>query len=89
MNNRPEANKCNLSTKLQRYDKFGQSFKFLIDDGKDALPSKIGTLCSFLLTFAMVAYTGYKIYILEGKKSIDIIQAVQENYFDDSHVFGL
>ena len=26
--------------------------------------------------------------MLEGKKSIDIIQAVQENYFDESYVFS-
>ena len=36
----------------------------------------------------MLTYTGYKISILEGKQSIDIVQAVRENYFDDSHVFG-
>ena len=47
----------------------------------------MGALCSLLLLVIMLAYTGYKIYILEGKKSIDIIQAVQENYFDDSHEF--
>ena len=36
----------------------------------------------------MIAYAGYKISVLEGKKSIDIVQAVQENYFDDSYVFS-
>ena len=36
----------------------------------------------------MLTYTGYKVYILESKKSIDIVQAVKEDHFDDSHVFG-
>ena len=33
-------------------------------------------------------YARYKISVLERKKSIDIIHAVQENYFDDSYVFS-
>ena len=36
----------------------------------------------------MIAYAGYKISVIEGKKSINIIQAVQENNFDDSYVFS-
>ena len=60
----------------------------LIDEGRDALPSKIGALCSLLLLVVMVTYTGYKIYILEGRKSIDIISAVKENYFNNENKFG-
>ena len=60
----------------------------LLDQGKSSLPSKMGTLCSFLLLVAMLAYTSYKMYILEGKKSINIVQAVKENHFDDTHKFG-
>ena len=52
------------------------------------MPSKVGAFCSLLLLIVMVVYTGYKISILSGKKSIDIIQAVKENHFDDSHVFS-
>ena len=40
-----------------------------------------------MLFVVMIVYTGYKISILNGKKSINIIQAVKENHFDDSHVF--
>ena len=36
----------------------------------------------------MMAFTGYKISILSDKKNIDIVQAVKENHFDDSHVFS-
>ena len=58
-----------------------------LDAGQDVLPSKIGALCSILLFVVMIVYTGYKISILDGKKSIDIIQAVKENHFDDNHIF--
>ena len=60
----------------------------LIDEGKDVLPSKMGALCSIMLLILMLIYTGYKTSILEGKKDIDIVQAIKENHFDDSHLFG-
>ena len=83
-----KAKKSNFGEKLQKYDQFGQSFTFLIDEGRDALPSKIGAICSILLFVVVLAYTVYKISVLEGKTSIDILQAVKENHFDDSYVFG-
>ena len=54
----------------------------------DALPSKLGSICSLALTMILLFYTVYKSIILEGRKSIDIVQAVKEDHFDDSHVFG-
>ena len=60
-----------------------------LDKGQDALTSKVGALCSLLLFVVMIVYTGYKISIMNGKKNIDIIQAVKENHFDESHVFGV
>ena len=41
-----------------------------------------------MLKVILVVYAGYKFSILEGRKSIDIIQAVLENHFDESHIFG-
>ena len=79
--------KCNLGEKLERYDQFGQTFTVLIDDGRDALPSKIGVLCSILLFIVMLSYTSYKINRLSGKKSIDIVQAVKEFHFEDDNKF--
>lgn len=58
-----------------------------IDEGKEVLPSKIGALCSFLLFLILLAFSSYKVYILQGKKSIDIVQAVKENHFDHNFVF--
>ena len=84
-----EARKNNsFGQQLQRYDQFGQSFRLLIDEGSNTLPSKMGALCSILLLIIMMAYTSYKIYIANSKRNIDIIQAVKENHFDDSHVFS-
>ena len=59
-----------------------------IDERRSALPSIMGSFCSILLLVVLFAYAGYKASILEGKKKVDIVQAVQENYFDDSYVFG-
>ena len=36
----------------------------------------------------MIAYTGYKVSILEGKKSVDILQAVNKDHFDENYTFG-
>ena len=48
----------------------------------------MGALCSIVLTIVLIMYAGYKISVLEGKMSIDIVQAVKENHFDDSHIFS-
>ena len=59
-----------------------------IDEGRDALPSKMGAFCSIFLIICMVTFAGYKISILEGKKNIDIVQAVIEDHFDDDYEFS-
>ena len=82
------AKRCNLGKKLQNVDQFGQSFSMLIDEGRDTLPSGLGAICSILLLVCMLFYTGYKVSILNGKKSIDIVQAVKENHFDSNDKFG-
>ena len=74
--------------KLLSIDQFGQSFTMQIGEGKTALRSKLGAFCSFLLVIILIIYAGYKVSILEGKKNVDIIQAVKENHFDNDYVFG-
>ena len=84
-----ERKSCNnLNRALLNQDKFGQAFTMRIEDGRDTLPSKLGAICSLLLVIILVVYAGYKISVLEGKRSIDIVQAVIENHFDDTHVFS-
>ena len=51
------------------------------------MPSYMGAFCSIMLFIILIAYAGYKISILEGKKSVDILQAVKEKHYDDSYVF--
>ena len=48
----------------------------------------MGTFCSFILLVCLIAYAGYKASVLERKKSVDILTAVIEDYYDDSYVFG-
>ena len=83
-----EEKKSNIGKKLLSYDKFGQSIGLRLDQGQDALPSKMGTFCSFLLFIILIAFTGYKVSILERKKSVDILQAVNKNRFDVEYTFG-
>ena len=73
---------------MLNYDRFGQKFSMRIDKGRDAVPSKMGTFCSFLLLVILLLYLGYKISVLESRNKIDIFQAVKENHYDSSFVFG-
>ena len=41
-----------------------------------------------MLSIILVLYAGYKVSVLEGKKSIDILQAVKESYFDQTDIFS-
>ena len=52
------------------------------------LPSRIGAICSIILLIFITSFTGYKIYILQAKKSIDVVQAVKENHFDENYIFS-
>ena len=36
----------------------------------------------------MLAYGGYKFSVMEGKKSVDLVQAEIENHFDHTYAFG-
>ena len=89
MNKDSESKRCaTVGQKLLGYDRFGEKYGLRLDDGKDALPSKMGTVCSIVLLIILVAYTGYKVSILGGKKSVDILQAVSKHHFDSDHAFG-
>ena len=59
-----------------------------LGEGKVALPSRIGALCSVLLLAIVAVYTLIKFEVLIYKKNVDIFTAVAENYFDDDYVFG-
>lgn len=59
-----------------------------LDEGHEKVPSKIGSLCTFFMTFLLLAYASYKIDVLTAKKGTNIVQVVEEEYFDGSYVFG-
>ena len=48
----------------------------------------MGTVCSFLFAIILIVYTGYKVSVLEAKKSVEILQAVNKNYFGENDSFG-
>ena len=59
-----------------------------LDKGQSTLPSKTGTVNSFLLLIFLIIYTYYKFDIMQGKKDVDILSAVKENYFKPEYTFG-
>ena len=68
-----EKKSCNFNEKFLSYDQFGQPYIMQIDEGRSALPSKMGSFCSTFLLIVLIAYAGFKVSILEGKKKVDIM----------------
>ena len=48
----------------------------------------MGTVNSFLLLIVLIVYSYYKFDIMLGKKDVDILSAVKENYFKPDYTFG-
>lgn len=59
-----------------------------IDSGKSALRSKLGALCSILIRVIVIAYTAYRLSIMEGKKSVDVLSVVQQDAISEDYVFS-
>ena len=70
------------------FDQFGQSSRLRLDKRMDRLPLKWGTFCSLFLVIVLVAYAGYKVSILDGKKRVDILTSVSKDHFDEKYTFG-
>ena len=81
-------NNCNLGQKLLGYDQFGQSVSMNLDQGQGSLPSKMGTVSSFLLFVILVIYTYFKCGIMVDKKAVNILSAVKQDYFEPEYTFG-
>ena len=52
------------------------------------MPSKMGTICSFLMLILMLNFTFYKVQILQERKSVDVLSVVSEDHFDENSFFG-
>ena len=48
----------------------------------------MGACCSLILYLILISYAGYKASVLEGRKSVDIVQAVLENHYDSDSIFS-
>ena len=79
---------CNFGEKIASIDKFGQSFNLRFDEGQEVLPSKKGAVCTILIFILMLAYTGYRSYIIHQKIDIDVTSSLQEFHFNDTYTFG-
>ena len=58
-----------------------------LDKGQSTLPSKTGTVNSFLLLIFLIVYTYYKFDIMLEKKDVDILSAVLEDHFQADYQF--
>ena len=56
-------------------DMFGKSFIMNVggENGGQALPSKMGSICTIALLIILISYAGYKVSVMQGKKSVDIV----------------
>ena len=48
----------------------------------------MGTFCTLLLLMTMIAFTGYKVSVLEERKSEAVLQVIEKDHFDDNDSFG-
>ena len=48
----------------------------------------MGASCTFALLIILLIYAGYKVSVLEGRKKVDILQAVNKNSYDVNYIFG-
>lgn len=80
--------KYKLGNKLLNLDKFGEAFNVQIEKDRLTLPSRMGAACSIFFIIILLIFMGYKVHIMQSKGDIDIISAVQENYFESTFEFG-
>ena len=69
-------------------DRFGESFTMKFDGGKKELKSITGTTLSILLIIFLLGYTALKVDNLIRRNQVDIISAVNEDYYNEDYRFG-
>ena len=69
-------------------DRFGESFTMKFEGGKTELKSITGATLSILLIIVLLGYTGLKVDNLIRRSQIDIISAVNEDFYDDIQQIG-
>ena len=69
-------------------DRFGDEFLMKFDGGKKKLQTYTGVIMSVLMLVVLIAYSAIKVDILLSKKQVDIISAINEEYFDENLTFS-
>ena len=69
-------------------DRFGESFTMKFEGGKKELKSITGATLSILLIIILLGYTSLKVDNLLRRSQIDIIEAVNENFYEETKQIG-
>ena len=69
-------------------DRFGESFTMKFEGGKTQLKSITGTTLTILLIIILLGYTALKVDNLIKRSKVDIISAVNEDFYDENYRFG-
>ena len=67
-------------------DRFGERFTMKLSNGQEALTSVKGAILSITLWVILVGYLLLKVDTFIRRKQIDIISAVHEDFYDESHI---
>lgn len=88
---RNRQSKCgtSLNDKFVKMDRFGQKFELTIEEGKMTLQSRMGAICTIFIRMLILAFTAYKVSVLEAKTRVDVLSVLQTDAIDGTEVFGL
>ena len=56
--------------------------------GRSSLPTMSGALCTIILLVITITYSILKVDVLLGKKDVDILSALNEDFLDEETTFG-
>ena len=73
-----------MSKWFKAQDKFGRGFGLKMDNGKGAMKTHVGTICTIIWVTIILVYGATKIDALVNKKSISILTTYSDLYFKDS-----
>ena len=76
-----------MSKWFKAQDKFGRGFGLKMDNGKGAMKTHVGTICSIIWVTIIIVYGATQIDTLVNKKSISILTTYNDLYFKDSQSF--
>ena len=69
-------------------DRFGESFTMKFEGGKTELKSMTGAIFSILLIIILLGYTALKVDNLIRRSQVDIISAINEDFYKQDHQIG-